>query len=521
MRYLYIILCVFVLAALLAGCKVQGETKEVQNDSNNEDELQEPSVIIPDSPVDGAANTSFENICASIEQLPDISTQAPNEVYETCEKTSQMLFDYFNRNNGYGGTDSFIASYPNGYYLKLHPLTTEYSDNFRIIVFGNTRKEMGSSEYIFIQSFRGNWVDGDWIPNISCQQIASFVTNTLSSEELLSASFHGSRYLVDLILVSSKQDWGDFPFLRTIVNLFHIETGRATPLTWEPIIHNPPKADAENWHFTNHENGYGYYVHCGLHNEETSFRPFSYKEALSGRGFKLTCPYDNNHNITILPTTDESHVVSINNVDVPLILLPAELGKYYSYGEHGGDLVEDPNGPIFDIGNEGGCGWWCPASRDVIITSNQNNPYIDHSVFDFKRDTYWLSNGNGFGEWINFRTIYSDSDIWGAELWSLPQEPGPEYGIHTIGFVNGNATNIDYWTEYSRAKTVDVLVDGALLYRLQLIDTIEYQLFSLPFPIIFKYYIPFDIRFEIIDVYPGKNATVAISDITLEPLIYH
>ena len=86
--------------------------------------------------------------------------------------------------------------------------------------------------------------------------------------------------------------------------------------------------------------------------------------------------------------------------------------------------------------------------------------------------------------------------------------------------VDGAANN-DYWTEYSRAKTVDVLVDGALLYRLQLIDTIEYQLFSLPFPIVFKYYIPFDIRFEIIDVYPGKNATVAISDITLEPLIYH
>lgn len=144
----------------------------------------------------------------------------------------------------------------------------------------------------------------------------------------------------------------------------------------------------------------------------------------------------------------------------------------------------------------------------MIITSSTQSEPIKEDIFDYKRDTYWLSDGNGIDEWINFKIVFTHN-------------PNASYTIPVIGIINGDATNDQAWKKYSRAKTIGVYINDKLIYTLNLGDTIQYQIFKLPFNIGFNNNIPFDLKFEIIDVSPGEREQVAISEIYLDPSIPH
>ncbi len=153
-----------------------------------------------------------------------------------------------------------------------------------------------------------------------------------------------------------------------------------------------------------------------------------------------------------------------------------------------------------------GCSWYCGGKIDSIKSSTNCN-YLNSE----KLNAYNIHDSDYGTTWIN-----SDDD----KLKSIEYVFNEKSAKFTeIVIVNGNVKNDSLWNEYSRAKKIIMYINDKEFKTLILEDTKDEQIFKFQ-PIGAKTKPKsknknkqWNIRFEIIEYYPGNKQNIAISEI--------
>lgn len=148
-----------------------------------------------------------------------------------------------------------------------------------------------------------------------------------------------------------------------------------------------------------------------------------------------------------------------------------------------------------------GCSWYCcgntiRAKASTLTTLKNGVTFSPENVCDLKLNTAWVEGKTdyGIGESIEFEAI--------------------QYPFHTIEIYNGYSKSLKDWKEYSRVKTIKLYVNNRPQYILKLKDT--YQLQSFRIDTLNNNKETVNLKFEIIDIYPGgEYKDTAITDINL------
>ncbi|BDD04545.1 NADase-type glycan-binding domain-containing protein [Aureibacter tunicatorum] len=151
--------------------------------------------------------------------------------------------------------------------------------------------------------------------------------------------------------------------------------------------------------------------------------------------------------------------------------------------------------------SEPGCNWYC-AGGPFKVESNDNLPassvstYDAKNAHDFKLKTAWaVKNHKG----SSLKYFFKGSEI---------------LSVYTIDFYNGYIKSEKAWKNNSRAKSVDLYINGIKTYTLQLQDTYRLQRFTID-PV--NYLADNEeliLEFKFTDIYPGeKYSDLYVSEI--------
>ena len=119
---------------------------------------------------------------------------------------------------------------------------------------------------------------------------------------------------------------------------------------------------------------------------------------------------------------------------------------------------------------------------------------------DDNPQTAWVegAKGHGIGEYIEF----SETVLF-----------GPYDGKARFSILNGLQSRESSWKNNSRVKEMDLFINGNLVARVTLLDSMGIQTFSIPYPKLEDGKHP-TVRFQIVSVYPGaKYEDTAIAEI--------
>lgn len=157
------------------------------------------------------------------------------------------------------------------------------------------------------------------------------------------------------------------------------------------------------------------------------------------------------------------------------------------------------------------CSWYCGGGPDRVLASSflaaqSGNTYVASNAHDFDLRTAWVEGvkGYGIGEFIEFYF----------------RPFGPR--VTEIYIFNGYFKSIEAWENNSRVKRLKFYVGKKPYAILELEDCLGVQVFSVePLQSVDKN-LSLVLRFEILEVYPGKKwDDVAISEINFDGLDVH
>lgn len=193
------------------------------------------------------------------------------------------------------------------------------------------------------------------------------------------------------------------------------------------------------------------------------------------------------------------------------VRLPVDLygkpGEFMSVEPVTGEPVPDSEGKCYGFRDDywWGCSVWCAVTtrEEAVGASSFLEPigdftYEPENLSDGNRDTVWSEgvDGYGIGEYIELMRRYN----WEESPSSR------QFDYRTICIVNGYAQNETKWRNNSRVQTMAVYVNGILLMRLHLLDTMKPQYFDIsPLGLSAPAGERIKFRFVIEDVYPGEK----------------
>ncbi len=145
---------------------------------------------------------------------------------------------------------------------------------------------------------------------------------------------------------------------------------------------------------------------------------------------------------------------------------------------------------------------------DNIVASSTLKPqgranYRADNIFDRDPKTAWVEGvkGYGIGQWIEFRNV------------CVVRGSGGDYArpVRNINILNGYVKSDKAWRENGRVKRLKVYCNGKPKYILELQNSRSLQAFNVDLSK------GANIRFEILDVYPGtKYQDTVISEIAFD-----
>ena len=156
-----------------------------------------------------------------------------------------------------------------------------------------------------------------------------------------------------------------------------------------------------------------------------------------------------------------------------------------------------------------GCSWYCGGGPSSIYASSflkpqGNNKYIANNAHDFELRTAWVVGNSGIGEYITFSFAPNSPRV-------------TEFIIY-----NGYQKSKTVWVNNSRVKKFKLYVNNVLHSILNLKDVTGAQTFTVK-PLGSKTKNkPMELKFQIIEVYPGKKwKDTAISEINFSGIDVH
>lgn len=157
-----------------------------------------------------------------------------------------------------------------------------------------------------------------------------------------------------------------------------------------------------------------------------------------------------------------------------------------------------------------GCSWYC-VNKPITIQANQQlkqskiESYIPENIHDFDLRTAWVTS--------NKKNSPHPEITFEVELGADTQQLN-------IVIYNGFSKSLENWHQYSRAKTIQVLINNNIKMYLNLEDHYFGQVFSLPYQRI-SVNNKSQIRFIITDTYGDKKKPLAISEINFDGTSVH
>lgn len=153
-----------------------------------------------------------------------------------------------------------------------------------------------------------------------------------------------------------------------------------------------------------------------------------------------------------------------------------------------------------------GCSWYCGGRIDSIESSTScsylnREKLVSYNIHDSDYGTAWINKDEDKLKTIEY--VFNKKSANFTE----------------IVIVNGNVKNDSLWKEYSRAKKIKMFINNKEFKTLILEDTKDEQIFKFqPIgaksnPKSKKKNKQWNIKFEIIEYYPGNKLNVAISEI--------
>jgi len=162
------------------------------------------------------------------------------------------------------------------------------------------------------------------------------------------------------------------------------------------------------------------------------------------------------------------------------------------------------DGSPFNTGIEG-CSWYCGAQiKQIKATSFLKNSagsnYKADNIHDFDLRTTWATDKNkGIDEKLTIHFPYSEN-----------------LSLTHIEIYNGYQKSESVWKNNSRAKKIELFINGKSTYILHLQDTLKMQRFSIG-----KRFSPHEsdliVQFKVLEIYPGdKYDDLCISEINFD-----
>ena len=152
----------------------------------------------------------------------------------------------------------------------------------------------------------------------------------------------------------------------------------------------------------------------------------------------------------------------------------------------------------------GGCSWYCMGGGDSITASSYLKSqgkitYGPYNAHDLDYSTAWVEGaaGTGKGEYL---------------VYHFKEQSNP---VHTIIVVNGYVKSKEAWENNARVKKLRVYADNKAVAILDLTDERAAQAFSVKLPGAAaretgSKEVLWTLKFEILDVYPGKKYEDAV-----------
>lgn len=202
--------------------------------------------------------------------------------------------------------------------------------------------------------------------------------------------------------------------------------------------------------------------------------------------------------------------------DIPTV--KAVQGKdadYFDYEDY--DLRNGKDVPIGKVEFLKGCSWYCGGYVKKITASSEMAPdgkttYKAENAHDFEKDTAWIPRKGdyGVGQYLSYEFNFDKEKNYNGRL-----------GVTKILLANGYKKSKKLWEANSRVKKIRMYVNGAPYRDLVLLDSFEIQTIDIG-EIMFPLGKTTVLKFEILDVYPGKKyKDTAISELVFEGVGVH
>ena len=139
-----------------------------------------------------------------------------------------------------------------------------------------------------------------------------------------------------------------------------------------------------------------------------------------------------------------------------------------------------------------------PVASSYLRSQGSHN-YKPKNLHDFNHETAWVEGvkGYGIGEWVKYSF------------------PAQRTKVTRITILNGYVKSDKAWRENARVKRLKVYYNNRAIYILELQNSRTVQIFNVD--TLGSDYHNWDLKFEILDVYPGtKYKDTAISEILFQ-----
>ena len=184
-------------------------------------------------------------------------------------------------------------------------------------------------------------------------------------------------------------------------------------------------------------------------------------------------------------------------------------GNYYTMSKKEQKLIDlaEEDGALSHFYSPG-CSWYCGGIIDTVTASSSfTEEFIATNTHDFRITTVWVEGvkGDGVGEYITYHF------------------PGNCPRITGVSIHNGFVKDKKLWKKYGRVKKLLMYYNDEPYAILNLKDTRDCQNFKIGIlgNEIKEGTPAWSVKFEILEVYPGRNHNTAITEIYFDGIDVH